>query len=105
MTKKRSKLAKFFIYLTLIFIVFASFAAYIVMYAWINGSSKSKCQEWYIFDEERGQCIAQIMDIDNDKNNNEINPSNSELNDEESCELAGWTWYQENNICILPDAQ
>ena len=91
---KKSKAAKVFIYLTLAFIVFASFAAYIVMYAWITNSNKSTCPEWYQLNEDTQKC-------------EEINETNkeTEIDNEESCTEAWWTWYVENNICILPDAQ
>ena len=91
---KKSKAAKVFIYLTLAFIVFASFAAYIVMYAWIANSNKKNCPEWYILNEETQEC-EEISDTD----------EKIELDNEESCTKAGWTWYIENNICILPNAQ
>ena len=96
MAQKKSKLAKVFIILTLIFIVFASFAVYIVMYAWFRWWNDNKCKSWYIRDEELGDCVAETI---------EENIENTEVNDETSCTEAGWTWYKENNICILPDAQ
>ena len=97
MVQKKSKVAKVFIRLTLIFIVFASFAVYIVMYAWISNSNKNRCQEWYILNTETWEC-------EEDTSINE-NENNTILDDEESCTQAGWTWYEENQICILPDAQ
>jgi len=96
MAQKKSKVAKIFIRLTLIFIIFTSFAVYIVMYAWFKWWNDSRCKDWYIRDEEIQDCVEEII---------EENIQTTEINEEESCTQAGWTWYAENNICILPDAQ
>lgn len=90
---KKSKLAKVFIRLTLIFIVFASFAVYIVMYAWFRWWSDNPCDEWYIRNTETQECEEEIIE------------NIEEITEEESCTDAWWTWYTENNICILPDVQ
>lgn len=96
MAQKKSKVAKIFIRLTLIFIIFASFAVYIVMYAWFKWWNDSRCKDWYIRDEEIQDCVEEII---------EENIQTTEINDEESCTQAEWTWYEENQICILPDAE
>lgn len=62
MAQKRSKFAKVFIFLTLIFIVFASFAVYIVMYAWFSGSNNNTCPEWYIINEETWECEEENLE-------------------------------------------
>lgn len=93
---KKSKVAKIFIYITLGFIIFASFAAYIVMYAWIANSNKNNCPEWYILNEETWEC---------EKTTNWEEIDNANLDNEKSCTEQGWTWYEENWVCILPDAQ
>ena len=98
MATKKSKLAKIFIFLTLIFIVFASFAVYIVMYAWFNANKNNPCQEWFILNTETWECEEETTNTDE-------NINNTALENEESCTEAGWTWYEENQICILPDAE
>lgn len=95
MAQKKSKLAKAFIYLTLIAIIFASFAVYLVMYAWISNSNKNPCEEWYILNTETWECEEEST----------ITETNNTTLDEISCNDAGWTWYAENNICILPNVQ
>ena len=95
---KKSKTAKVFIYITLIFIIFASFAAYIVMYAWIANTVKNPCEEWYVLNEETWDC-EEVVNTDNENDEDIV------LDNEESCTEAGWAWYAENKICILPDAQ
>ena len=94
MTQKKSKFAKVFIFLTLIFIVFASFAVYIVMYAWFKWWNDNRCKSWYIRDEEIQDCVAETI---------EENIETPEINDEESCTKAWWTWYEENWVCIEGD--
>lgn len=98
MTQKKSKVAKIFIFLTLIFIVFASFAVYIVMYAWFNANNNNPCQEWFVLNTETWECEEETTKID------EENVDNTTLDNEESCTEAWWTWYIENQICILPEA-
>ena len=99
MAQKKSKVAKVFIFVTLIFIVFASFAVYIVMYAWMTNTSKNPCEEWYILNTETGECEEETTNTD-EENIEKID--NTALDNEESCTQAGWKWYEENNICILP---
>lgn len=94
MAQKKSKLAKVFIFLTLIFIVFASFAVYIVMYAWINANKNNPCQEWFVLNTETWECEEET------ENTNEENINNTVIDNEESCKEAGWTRYEENKICI-----
>jgi hypothetical protein len=96
MTQKKSKAAKIFIFITLIFIIFASFAVYIVMYAWVVNTGNNPCEEWYVLNEETWECEEEIT---------YTNEGNINLENEESCTEAGWTWYEENNICILWDTQ
>ena len=98
MTQKRSKFAKVFIFLTLIFIVFASFAVYIVMYAWFSNSNNNSCPEWYILNEETWECEDESIE-----NGTEI--TEIENDEEKNCTEQWWTWYEENQICILPDAE
>jgi len=98
MAQKKSKLAKFFIYLVLFFIIFSFWAIYIVMYAWMNWATSNNCEDWYVFNEETWECELVLDDTEN-------NEENISLNNEESCVEQGWTWYTENNICILPEAQ
>lgn len=97
MAPKKSKLAKIFIFLTLIFIVFASFAVYIVMYAWFNANKNNPCQEGFVLNTETWECEEETTNTDEE---NVENIDNTELNDEESCTAAWKTWYAENNICI-----
>lgn len=99
MAQKKSKLAKFFIYLVLFFIVFSFWAIYIVMYAWMNETTQNSCEEGFVLNEETWECEEETSIVD------EENIENTALDSEESCTEAGWTWYAENNICILPDAQ
>ena len=98
MTQKKSKVAKIFIFLTLIFIVFASFAVYIVMYAWFNANKNNPCQGWFVLNTETWECEEETIIAD------EKNIENTDLDNEWSCTEAGWTWYEENQICILPGA-
>lgn len=93
MTNQKSKIAKVFIFITLIAIVFASFAIYIVMYAWFSTQNDNPCDEWYIRNAETQECEEEITE------------NIEEITEEEKCTGQGWTWYAENNICILPDAQ
>lgn len=93
MAHQKSKIAKVFIFITLIAIVFASFAIYIAMYAWFNAQNNNPCDEWYIRNAETQECEEQIIE------------NIEEITEEEKCTEQGWTWYAENNICILPDAQ
>ena len=94
MAQKKSKVAKAFIFVTLIFIVFASFAVYIVMYAWINASKNNPCEVGYILNAETWECEPETTNFDEENIDNTI-PDN-----EESCKQAWWTWYEENKICI-----
>lgn len=98
MAQKKSKLAKFFIYLVLFFVLFSFWAIYIVMYAWINESNWDWCPEWYVLNEETWECEEEIVELE------EENVENTVLDNEESCIEAGWAWYEENQICILPEA-
>lgn len=98
MAQKKSKLAKFFIYLVLFFIVFSFWAIYIVMYAWINEVSKKECPEWYVLNTETWKCEEDTLII-NEKNIDAV------LDNEESCTEAGWMWYEENQICILSEVK
>ena len=91
---RKSKTAKIFIYITLVFIIFASFAAYIVMYAWISNSNKNRCSEWYVWDETIWECVEKTTDLSDESLDNVV------LDNEVSCTEAGWTWYEENWICI-----
>lgn len=93
MANQKSKIAKVFIFITLIAIVFASFAIYIVMYAWFNTKNNNPCDEWYIRNAETQECEEEIIE------------NIEEITEEEKCAEQGWTWYTENEICILPDAQ
>ena len=89
MIQKKSKIAKAFIFVTLIFIVFASFAVYIVMYAWFKWTD-NRCKEWYFRDEEIQDCVEVSKETEED----------SKIDDKETCETTWWTWYEENWICI-----
>ena len=97
MVQKRSKMAKFFIYLILVCMIFASFAIYIVMYAWISNTLEEECPEWYVMNEKTWECEEVVDDVETS--------DDVEFNDNESCSQAWWTWYEANNLCILPDAQ
>lgn len=93
MVQKKSKLAKAFIFITLILVVFSWFAVYLAMYAWFNAQDNNPCDEWYIRNAETQECEEEIIE------------NIEEITEEEKCTEQGWTWYAENNICILPDAQ
>ena len=62
MANQKSKIAKVFIFITLIAIVFASFAIYIVMYAWFNAQDNNPCNEWYIRNAETQECEEEIIE-------------------------------------------
>ena len=68
------------------------------MYAWIANTVKNPCEEWYVLNEETWEC-EEVVNTDNE------NDEDTVLDNEESCTEAGWAWYAENKICILPDAQ
>ena len=94
MTKKRSRLSKALIIVALIAVLIGVIAPFI-MYFWTEYWNWSKCMEWYVRNEETRECEEEIT---------YTNKENINLDNEESCTEAGWTWYEENQICILPDA-
>jgi hypothetical protein len=79
------------IYIALAAVVIGVIAPFI-MYFWVEYFDWNKCDEGYVRNEETREC-------------EEINTTIENLDNEESCTKAWWTWYEENQICILPDAE
>ena len=96
MAKKRSKFAKVMIYIALAAVVIGVIAPFI-MYFGVEYFDWNKCDEWYVRNEETREC----EEISNEETNNTV----ENFDNEESCAQAWWTWYEENQICILPDAE
>ena len=93
MTKK-SVLKKIFIRIALISIcitVLSPFALYFGSQFMNNNS----CEEWYVRNETTQMC---------EEETDEEWDSES-LDSQEECEAQSWTWYEANQVCILPDAQ
>ena len=99
MAQKRSKLAKVFVYLALAAVLIGVIAPFITYFG-VEYFNWNTCPEWYILNEETWECEEEIVDENADNN-----IDNTEIDNEESCTQAEWTWYEENQICILPDAE
>ena len=97
MAQKRSKLAKVFVYLALAAVLIGVIAPFITYFG-VEYFNWDICPEWYILNEETWEC----EEATTDENWNII--EKAKLDNEESCTKAGWTRYEENQICILPDA-
>ena len=63
---------------------------YIFFYAWTK--PKTHCPAWYIFNWETWKC-----------ENTSKNVKNIDIYSRKWCLQAWWTWYDENEICILPE--
>lgn len=90
MAQKRSKLAKIFVYLALAAVCIGVIAPFITYFG-VEYFDWNKCDEWYIRNEETQECEEEIV---------ENNTDFTKINNEETCIEVGWTWYEENWICI-----
>lgn len=90
MAKQRSKLAKIFIWIALVLICWTVISPFI-MYFWASNNTV-ECEEWYARNENTQQCEEiEYTDWEETAEN------------KDSCEIKWGTWYEENNICILPN--
>lgn len=92
MTKK-NPVVKVFIRIALIAICVTVVSPF-VMYFWANSNLPTNCDEWYIRNDETQECEE---DISGDTWDTE-----TKIDTQESCEAQSWTWYEANQICILP---
>ena len=91
MAQKRSKLAKIFVYLALAAVLIGVIAPFITYFG-VEYFDWNKCNEWYIRNEETQECEEAYLEEDN--------IDFTTIDNEETCTEVGWTWYEENWICI-----
>ena len=92
MAQKRSLLAKIFIRWALI-AIWITVISPLVMYFVPHWTSNTDCTEWFIRDEATQECIEDTTIEDADEES---------LDTQEKCEAQSWTWFEANNVCILP---
>ena len=95
MTPQKSILKKTFIWIALIAICITVISPF-ALYFWAEFMNNNNCEEWYVRNETTQMCEEEVTDEGWDT---EI------LDTQEKCEAQSWTWYEANNVCILPEAQ
>lgn len=90
MTKK-NPVVKVFIRIALIAICVTVISPF-VMYFGASSNNPTNCDEWYIRNEETQTCEENTTGWDTE----------TKIDTQESCEAQSWTWYEANQICILP---
>lgn len=90
MTKKKP-LVKVFIRIALVMICITVVSPF-VMYFGVSSNNSTNCEEWYIRNEQTQMCEEVIDQTDWD----------IKIDTQESCEAQSGTWYEANQVCILP---
>ena len=95
MTPQKSILKKTFIWIALIAICITVISPF-ALYFGAEFMNKNSCEEWYVRNETTQMCEEESTEEAVDE---EL------INTQEWCESLSWTWYEANQVCILPDAQ
>ena len=93
MTKK-SALKKVFIRIALIAICITVISPF-ALYFGAEIMNNNNCEEWYVWNETTQMCEEEVTDEEDSWS----------LDTQEKCEAQSWTWFEANNVCILPDAK